>query len=135
MKQTLVGNIVLMIVQLTWTELMVFSLKWENMLVLRYWDASILLFFDSFLILLLSFMGSQFERHWMNYDFTKKKAIKIINFQTINFHTSPLFKQNSIIKFQGKICLENILLLSKSINNLSLSVFNTWFSFFSDQHN
>ena len=65
----------------------------------------------------------------------QKKAIKIINFQTRNFHSSPLFKQNSIIKFQGKICLENVLLLSKSINNLSLSVFNTWFSFFSDQHN
>ena len=65
----------------------------------------------------------------------QKKVIRIINFQPINFHTSPLFKQNSILKFQDKICLENILFISKSLNNLSPSVFNTWFSFSSDQHN
>ena len=65
----------------------------------------------------------------------QKKAIRIINLQPRNFHTSPLFKQNSILKFQDKICLENILFISKSLNNLSPSVFNTWFSFSSDQHN
>ena len=65
----------------------------------------------------------------------QKKAIRIINFQPRNFHTSPLFKQNSILKFQDKICLENILFVSKSLNNLSPSIFNTWFSFSSDQHN
>ena len=59
----------------------------------------------------------------------------IINFQPKNFHTSPLFKQNSILKFQNEICLENILFVSKSLNNLSLSIFNTWFRFSSDQHN
>ena len=48
---------------------------------------------------------------------------------------SPLFKQNFILKFQDKICLENILFFSKSLNNLSPSIFNTWFSFSSDQHN
>ena len=65
----------------------------------------------------------------------QKKAVRIINFQPRNFHTSPLFKQNSILKFQDKICLENILFVSKSLNNLSPSIFNTWFSFSSDQHN
>ena len=65
----------------------------------------------------------------------QKKAIRIINFQPRNFHTSPLFKQNSILKFQDKICLENILFISKSLNNLTLSVFNAWFSFSSDEHN
>ena len=65
----------------------------------------------------------------------QKKAVKIINFQPRNCHTSPLFKQSSILKFQDKICLENILFVSKSFNNLSPSVFNTWFSFSSDQHN
>ena len=59
----------------------------------------------------------------------------IINFQPKNFHTSPLFKQNSILKFHKKICQENILFVSKSLNNLSPSIFNTRFSFFSDQHN
>ena len=47
----------------------------------------------------------------------QKKAIRIINFQPRNFHTSPLFKQKSILKFQDKICLENILFISKFITS------------------
>ena len=66
----------------------------------------------------------------------QKKAVRIINFQPKNSHTSPLFKQNFFIKFQDKICLENVLFVSKSlINNLTPSAFSTWFSFSSDQHN
>ena len=65
----------------------------------------------------------------------QKKAIRIINFQPKNFHINSLLKKNSILKFQDKICLENILLVSKSLNKLSPSLFHTWFSFFSDQHN
>ena len=65
----------------------------------------------------------------------QKKAVRIINFQPRSFHTSPLFKQNSILKFQDNICLENILFVSKSLDNLSPSIFNIWFSFSSDQHN
>ena len=64
----------------------------------------------------------------------QKKAIRIINSQPRNFHTSPIFKQNSRLKFQDKICLENILFISNSLNNLSPSVFNTWFNYSSDQH-
>ena len=33
------------------------------------------------------------------------------------------------------MCLENILFVSKSLNNLTPSVFSTWFSFSSDQYN
>ena len=44
----------------------------------------------------------------------QKKAIRITNFQPRNFHTSPLFKQNSVLKFQDKICFENILFISKT---------------------
>ena len=69
-----------------------------------------------------------------NCDFTKK-AVRIINFQPRSYHTSPLLKQNPILKFQDKICLENILSVSKCLNNLIPSVFSTWFSFSSDQHN
>ena len=61
-----------------------------------------------------------------------KKAVRIINFQPRNPHTGPLFKQSSILKFQDKIYMENISFVSKSLNNLSPSVFNTWFSFSSD---
>ena len=55
----------------------------------------------------------------------QKKVNRIINFQQRNFHTIPLFKQNSILKFQDKICLENKIFFSKSLNNLSPSVFST----------
>ena len=61
----------------------------------------------------------------------KEKAVRIINFQPRNFHTSPLFKQNFILKFQDKIFLDNIFFVSKSLNNLTPSVFSTSFSFFS----
>ena len=65
----------------------------------------------------------------------QKKEVGIINFQPRNFHTSPLFKQNFVLKFQDRICLENILFVSKSLNNVTPSVFSTWFSFSADQHN
>ena len=65
----------------------------------------------------------------------QKKAVRIINFQPRNSHTNPLFKQNFILKFQNKICLENILFVSKSLDNLSPLIFNIWFSLSSDQHN
>ena len=55
-----------------------------------------------------------------------KKDIRIIYFQQRNFHTSPLLKQNSILKFQDKICLENVLFISKSLNNLSPLVFSIY---------
>ena len=65
----------------------------------------------------------------------QKKALRIINFPSRNCHTSLLFKQNFILKIQNKICLENILFVSKSLNNLTPLAFSTWFSFSSDQHN
>ena len=52
----------------------------------------------------------------------QKKAVRVINFQPRNSHTSPLFKQNVILKFPDKICPENILFVSKSLNNLSPSI-------------
>ena len=65
----------------------------------------------------------------------QKNAVRIINFQSRNSHTSPLFKQNSILKFLDQIYLENISFANKSFHNLTPSVFSTWFSFSSDKHN
>ena len=65
----------------------------------------------------------------------QKKTVRIKNFQPSNSHTSPLFKQNFVFKFHDKTFLENILFVSNSLNNLSPSIFNRWFSFSSDQHN
>ena len=55
----------------------------------------------------------------------QSKAIRSVKFQPSNFHASSFFKRRSISKFQDKTCLENILFVSKSLNNLSLSVLNT----------
>ena len=49
-----------------------------------------------------------------------------------NSHTSPLFKKAAVLKFKGKINLENILFISKSIYNLLPFPFNNWFVFSSD---
>ena len=103
---------------------MLFSSKWENRLVLIS-RIHLLCYFWFLLIILLSCLGSELQHYSINYNFTKK-AIRIINLLPRNFHTSPLFKQNSILKFKDKICLENIY--------ISRSVFNTWFTFSSDQH-
>ena len=55
----------------------------------------------------------------------QKESVRIINFKPRNSHTSPLFKQNFILKFQDKICIKNILFASKSLSNLTPSVFST----------
>ena len=49
-----------------------------------------------------------------------------------NSHTSPLFRKAAVLKFKGKINLENILFISKSIYNLLPFPFNNWFVFSSD---
>ena len=57
-----------------------------------------------------------------------------MNYQSRNSHTSPLFRKAAFLKFKDKINLENILFISKSINNLLPSLFNNWFAFSSDTH-
>ena len=57
-----------------------------------------------------------------------------MNCQTQNSHTSPLFRKAAVLKFKDKTSLENILFISKSINNLLPSLFNNWFVFSSDIH-
>ena len=42
---------------------------------------------------------------------------------------SPLFKKTNVPKSEDKIQIDNIILLSKSINNLLLPVFKNWFIF------
>ena len=55
----------------------------------------------------------------------QKMAVRTINFHPRNTHTSRLFKQNPTLKFQDKICLENVVFVSKSLNNSTPSVFRT----------
>ena len=46
-----------------------------------------------------------------------------MNFHARDYHLSPLFKFNHILKLEDKIVLKNILLI-KSINNLLSLIFN-----------
>ena len=63
----------------------------------------------------------------------QKKALRIMNFQSRDFHSSPLFRSNHALKLE--ILIENILFISKSLNNLLPPIFKNWFTFCSDVHN
>ena len=65
----------------------------------------------------------------------QKKALRIMNFQSRDSHSSPLFKSNHILKLEDKILIENILFTTKSCNNLLPLIFKRWFTFCSDVHN
>ena len=65
---------------------------------------------------------------------SQKRLLELLIFNQEIPNNVPLLKRSSILKFQDKTCLEKNLFVSKSLNNLSLSVFNIWFSFSSDQH-
>ena len=65
----------------------------------------------------------------------QKKALRIMNFQSRDSHSSPLSKSNHILKLEDKILMENILVINKSFNNLLRPIFKSWFTFCSDVHN
>ena len=58
-----------------------------------------------------------------------------MNFPSRDFHSSPLFKSNHILKLEDKILADNIPFINKSFNNLLPSTFNSWIIFYSDVHN
>ena len=64
----------------------------------------------------------------------QKKALRIMNFQSRDSHSSLLFKSNRILKLEDKILIENIIFIDKSFNNLP-PIFKSWFTFCSDVHN
>ena len=47
----------------------------------------------------------------------QKKALRIISFAEFRAHTSPLFKEHKILKFQDHIVLENCLLIHDFLKN------------------
>ena len=53
----------------------------------------------------------------------QKKALRIMNFQSRDSHSSLLFKSNHILKLEDKILIENTLFINKSFNNLLPPVF------------
>ena len=65
----------------------------------------------------------------------QKNAMSIINFRSRNTHSSPLFLELKLIKFNNKVLYEKVLLISKFIKNLLPPAFNNWFTFRSNIHN
>ena len=61
--------------------------------------------------------------------------MRVITFQSRNCHSSPLFLKLKLLKFNDKVLLENVLLISKFINSILPPVFNSWFTFCSNIHN
>ena len=61
--------------------------------------------------------------------------MRIISFQPSYCHSNPLFKKQNLLKFEDKIQLENVLLVSKYFNNTLPSIFDNWFTLSSDIHN
>ena len=55
----------------------------------------------------------------------QKKTLRMMNFQSGDSHSSPLFKSNLILKFEDKILTENILFINKSFNNLLPPIFKS----------
>ena len=62
----------------------------------------------------------------------QKKPIRIINNQPMNGHSSLFFKNDSILKIEDKILINDIILISKSISNLPPPIFKNWFIFCSE---
>ena len=65
----------------------------------------------------------------------QRKALRIMNFQSRDCHSSPLFKSSHILKPEDKVLIENIIFINKSFNNLLPPVFKSWFIFCSNIHN
>ena len=65
----------------------------------------------------------------------RNKALRIMNFQSRDSHSSLLFKANHILKLEDKILIEKILYINKSFNNLLPPIFKSWLTFCSEIDN
>ena len=64
----------------------------------------------------------------------QKKAPRTISFQPRDCYLSPPFEKQNLLKFEDKIQLEKVLLVSKYFDNILPSIFDNWFTLFSDMH-
>ena len=70
----------------------------------------------------------------INREFTiRKNVIRTIHFKCEFHHSSSLFSESNK-KLPDKICIENCLFVSKSLNNQLPEIFDNWFIFSSDTH-
>ena len=65
----------------------------------------------------------------------QKKVPRTISFQPRDCYLSSLLEKQNLLKFKDKIQLENILFVSKYFNNILPSIFDNWFTLYSNMHN
>ena len=58
----------------------------------------------------------------------QKKALRIMNFQSRDSHSSPRFKSNHILKLEDKILSKIYFFINNSFNNLLPPIFKSWFT-------
>ena len=72
---------------------------------------------------------------WSRIIIPQMKAFRIMNFQSRDSFSSPLFRSKHILKLEDKILMENVTFISRSFNNLIPPIFQNLFTFCSDIHN
>ena len=108
-------------------------LKLGILSILTHWKLSIMQSLTHILIMPMS-LGSNFNAV-NRVPILQKKVLRTISFQWRDCHSSLLFKKQNLLKFEDKIQLENVLLVSKYFNNILPSIFDKWFTLCSDIHN
>ena len=66
--------------------------------------------------------------------FSKKKALRIMNFASFNAHTTPLFKNCNILKFADIINVESCIFINNGFDKDSFTIFNENFKLVSNTH-
>ena len=107
-----------MILLQNWTEIMHSHLKSGTMLISMPWNQSLIL-----IQIMQTLYGGKTLTPHLELSPYRKKTIRIINNQPRNSHSSLLFKKSNILKFEDKILINNIIFISKSINNLLAPIF------------
>ena len=94
---------------------------------MRSYRYTILLLFSSHLKFGSQVWGQTNNPHVQKIIKLQKKALRIISFSEFRAHTSPLFKEHKILKFQDHIELENCLLIHDFLKNKLPQSFNNYF--------
>ena len=108
-------------------------LKLGILSILTHWKLSIMQSLTHILIMPMS-LGSNFNAV-NRVPILQKKVLRTISFQWRDCHSSLVFKKQNLLKFEDKIQLENVLLVSKYFNNILPSIFDKWFTLCSYIHN
>ena len=98
-----------------------------------HWKLSIMQSLTPILIMRMWF-GLKIPMLWIECLSCRKRPWELLVFSQEIVIISPLFKNQNLLKFEDKIQLENVLLVSKYFNNILPLIFDKWFTLCSDIH-